>query len=154
MGQSRHDVFRTWWKPVKQAIANGTAAPSFVRDVLLNMETNYSGDDEEAMYLATSIIVAGSDNARMTLNTFVMAALCYPDAMQKARDEAGRVCGSNAQRLPALDDMEMMPYICAMVKETLRWRPVVPLIPQHQSTQDLEFEGYHFPKGPNFVINS
>lgn len=154
MGQFHYDVFQTWWKPVKQAIANDTASPSFVRDALLHEGTKYTGDDEEAMYLATSVIAAGSDNSRMTLNTFVMSAICHPKILQKARDELDKVCGSNTSRLPKLDDMAAMPYICAMVKEVLRWRPVVPLIIQHQLTQDLDFEGYFFPKGTNFLINS
>ena len=29
----------------------------------------------------------------------------------------------------------------------------MPLIPQHRLTEDLEFEGFHFPKGTDFVIN-
>lgn len=154
MGQSHYNVFQDWWKPVKEAIKNGTAPPSFVRDALLHEDTKYTGNDEEAMYLATSVVAAGSDNSRMTLNTFVMSALCHPGMMQKARDEVDKACGSNASRLPMLDDMTAMPYVCAMVKEVLRWRPVVPLIIQHQSTQEIDFEGYLFPKGTNFLINS
>ena len=30
----------------------------------------------------------------------------------------------------------------------------MPLIPQHQLTQDLEFEGYYFPAGTEFLMNS
>ena len=92
------------------------------------------------MYLATSIIAAGSENTRMILNSFVMSTLDHPKALQQARDEIDKVCGIN--RLPDLADMTEMPYVCAMVKEVLRWRPVMPLIPQHQLTEDLEFEGY------------
>lgn len=62
--------------------------------------------------------------------------------------------GSRAERLPGLRDTEKMPYLCATVKEVLRWRPVVPLIPQHQLTEDMDFEGYNFPAGTDFVINS
>lgn len=87
MGRSHHDVFVAWWEPVKQAIANGTAAPSFVRDVLLQKDTKYRGDDEEAMYLTTLIVAAGSDNVRMAMNVFVMSILCNPEAIRKARNE-------------------------------------------------------------------
>lgn len=152
VGQYHYDVFQSWWKPVKNAIAQGTAPASFVRDTLLHGDTNFKGSDEEAMYLAMSVIGAGSDNPRLTLNTFVMAALCHPDQFQKLRNEANRVCGE-AQRLPNLDDMSDMPYTCAVLKDVLRWRPVMPLIPQHRLTEDLEFEGFHFPKGTDFVIN-
>lgn len=74
--------------------------------------------------------------------------------MEQARDELDKVCGSNASRLPMLDDMTAMPYVCAIVNEVLRWRPVVPLITQHQLTQALDFEGYLFMKGTNFLTNS
>ena len=139
-------------EPVKQAIARGTAPPSFVRDVLLNEDTRYSGTDEEAMYLATSILSAGSDNPRMAMNCFVMSALCYPEVLRKAREEVDGICG-HATRLPEINDMVTMPYVCALGKEVVRWPPTVPIIPQHQLTQDLEFEGYFFPAGTEFLIN-
>ena len=47
-----------------------------------------------------------------------------------------------------------MLYIKAVIKECLRWRPTVPLIPQHHLTQDLNFEGYRSPAGTDFVVNS
>lgn len=153
MGQEHYDCFRAWWVPVTQKIAQGTAPPSFVRDALLNPETRYSGTDEDAMYLATSVISAGSDNPRMVMNCFVMALLCFPDVGRKIREEVDRVCGCKAERLPSVKDMPAMPYLCATVKEILRWRPTVPIVPQHQLIQDLEFEGYHFPAGTEFLIN-
>ena len=153
-GQDHYNVFKAWWAPIKHDITEGIAPPSFVKDVLLHTSTKFSRDDEEAMYLATSIVAAGSDNVRMTLNAFVMAALCYPETMQRARDEIDSICGNTAERLPGLKDMKSLPYLSAMIKEGLRWRPTVPLIPQHHLTQDLEFETYRFPAGTDFVINS
>ena len=154
MGQDHYETMMSWWAPVKRACEEGTASSSFVRDTLLAKETKYTGNDKEAMYLAMGTILAGGDNTRMLLNTMVMAALCYADAMTKAWEEADTVCGSMAGRLPGIGDMPRMPYTCALVKEVLRWRPVVPLVPQHQLTKDLEFEGYCFSVGIDFLINS
>ena len=153
MGDAHHTVFRSWWDPIKAAIANDTAPPSFVRDILLDPETKYTGSDEEAMYLATSIVSAGSDNTRMTMNTFVMAALTQSSAFARARAEIDDLCG-DTQRLPMLADMRSLPFVCGMVKEVLRWRPVVPFVPPHRLVQDLEFEGYTFPAGTDFIINN
>lgn len=50
--------------------------------------------------------------------------------------------------------MEHLPYISAIIKEGLRWRPTVPVTPQHRLTQDLEFEGYRHPAGLDFMVNS
>ena len=154
MGEKHHDAFMTWWGPVRKAFEEGTAPPSFIRDALLVRETEYSGNDEDNMYLSMTILSAGSDSPRMALNTLVMAALCYPEATAKARAEADAVCGDKAERLPGLSDMSQMPFTSALIKEILRWRPPFPIVPPHQLVQDLEFEGYSFPAGTEFMINS
>ncbi|KAE8334059.1 cytochrome P450 [Aspergillus sergii] len=109
---------------------------------------------EQAMYLTMLAIVARADNPLMAMNTWTMACLAYPAVMQQAREELSCVCGSNAHRLPTLDDLPRLPYMCAVVKEVLRWRPIVPLVPQRVLVEDLEFEGYRFPAGTEFLINS
>ncbi|KAH6679189.1 cytochrome P450 [Halenospora varia] len=155
MGERHRRIYQAWWRLVKEAVEGGTAPQSWTRDVLLAKETGYTGSDEDAMYLSTSVVGAGADNPRKVLNTFVMAALLYPDVLMRARAAVDGVCGKGADmRLPKIEDMESMPYVCAVLKEVMRWRPSVPLIPPHQLTQDLEFEGYFFPKGTIFVINA
>jgi cytochrome P450 len=155
LGQWNYEVYRSWWVPVREKIEAGTAPPSFVRDVLLHPDTKFTGDDEEAMYVAMQLIEAGSDTTREALNIFVMSALCCPDAFRKAREEVDRACAADGSplRLPGIDDMEKMPYISAMIKELLRWRPIFPLTPDHVLTSDMEFEEYHFPAGIGFVIS-
>jgi cytochrome P450 len=154
MGRFHHKVFEDWWNPIQAAVRNGTAGPGFVRDTLLHPDIRYKGNEEEAMYLATSVMSAGGDNTRMTLNTFAMAMINCPHILERARAELDSVCAEDQQlRLPGMADFDRLPYICAMVKEVLRWRPTVPYSPQHQLTEDLDYAGYHFPKGVNFIIN-
>ena len=49
----------------------------------------------------------------------------YPDVQKKARAEIDAVVGSD--RLPTYEDQQSLPYIDAIVKEVLRWRPGIPL---------------------------
>ncbi|GAP84617.2 putative cytochrome P450 [Rosellinia necatrix] len=155
MGAFHHRVFQEWWKPVQAAVSNGSAPPSFVRDVLLHPDMRFAGDDEEAMYLATSVMAAGGDNTRMSINTFVMAMITHPEAQKRARGEVDRVCTRGTSlRLPRMSDLSDMPYIASMIKEVLRWRPTVPIIPPHQLTEDLHFDGHFIPAGTSFLINS
>jgi cytochrome P450 len=49
----------------------------------------------------------------------------YPDVVRKAHGELDAVVGQN--RLPDFSDQSSLPYICAIVKEVLRWYPVTPL---------------------------
>lgn len=155
MGAFHRRVFQQWYNPIKAAVSEGSAPPSFVRDVLLHPDTRYAGDDEEAMYLATSVMAAGGDNTRMTINTFIMAMITNPEAQARAREEIDRVCtDGETLRLPRMSDLSEMPYIAAMIKEVLRWRPTVPIVPPHQLTEDLDFDGHTIPAGTTFLINS
>lgn len=155
MGSFHRRIFQQWWDPIRAAVSKGSAPPSFVRDVLLHPDTKYAGDDEEAMYLATSVMAAGGDNTRMTINTFIMAMITHPEAQARAREEIDRVCTSGGSlRLPRMSDLSEMPYVAAMIKETLRWRPTVPIVPPHQVTENLEFDGHFIPAGTVFLINS
>ena len=49
----------------------------------------------------------------------------HPEVQAKAQAELDRVIGTD--RLPELSDNEGMPYIEAVIRETLRWHPVVPI---------------------------
>ncbi|KAE8325983.1 cytochrome P450 [Aspergillus sergii] len=154
LGDWNEEVYRSWWIPAREKVENGTAPPSWVRDVLLHPDTKFTGNDQEAMYVALQLLEAGSDTTREALNIFAMAALSFPDKFQKAREEVDSQCSTTKSfRLPGIDDLGNMPYICAMIKELLRWRPIFPFTPDHVLTSDMEFEGYNFPAGVGFVIN-
>ena len=47
-----------------------------------------------------------------------------PDVQRKAQRELDQVVGPH--RLPDFSDQPSLPYVDAIVKETLRWNPVVP----------------------------
>lgn len=53
-----------------------------------------------------------------TLESFLLVMLLYPEAQHHAQDELDRVLGKDV--LPILDDRPKLPYIDAIVKETLR----------------------------------
>lgn len=61
----------------------------------------------------------------MSLNNFILAMTLNPDVMRKAQAELDAVVGRD--RIPTFADKDNLPYIRAIVKETLRWRPVSPL---------------------------
>jgi cytochrome P450 len=60
--------------------------------------------------------------------------LAYPETQARAQAEIDAVVGR--ARLPTFADYPHLPYVRAMVKEVLRWRPVAPLAAPHQSTED------------------
>lgn len=51
--------------------------------------------------------------------------LLYPEVAKKAQAELDFVVGTD--RLPTFEDRENLPYVNAIVKETIRWHPVAPM---------------------------
>lgn len=59
------------------------------------------------------------------LNSLFLVMILFPDVQRRAHEEIDRNVGS--KRLPEYSDQENLPYIMAIVKETLRWAPPFPL---------------------------
>jgi cytochrome P450 len=75
----------------------------------------------------------------------------HPEVQRKAQAELDRVVGR--QRLPDFSDMENLPYINAIVKEVIRWFPIVPLGIPHAATAEDEYRGMRIPKGSAIFPN-
>lgn len=84
------------------------------------------------------------------MSTFFLAMALYPQVQDKAQAEIRSVVGLD--RLPGFEDRENLPYINALVKETLRWHPIVPII-AHRSTASDVCAGYDIPEG-SWVIGN
>ena len=78
--------------------------------------------------------------------------LAYPETQARAHAELDAVIGRT--RLPTFADYPHLPYIRAMVKELLRWRPITPITTPHRSTQDDWYEGMFIPKGTICLANA
>ena len=77
--------------------------------------------------------------------------IAYPETQSRAHAELDAVVGR--ERLPTFADYQHLPYVRAMVKEVLRWRPVDPLGVPHRSTEDDWYEGMFIPKGTICIPN-
>lgn len=61
-----------------------------------------------------------------------------PDVVRKAQAQLEEVIGRD--RAPAFDDAARLPYIQAIVKEVLRWRPAGPLGAQDHGDLTANFD--------------
>ena len=75
----------------------------------------------------------------------------HPDVLKKAQAELDAIVGPD--RLPDFGDQDALVYVHAIVKETLRWHPVLPLGIPHCTVADDELEGYFVPKGTVVLCN-
>jgi len=82
---------------------------------------------------------------------WMLAMLAYPETQARAHAELDAVVGRS--RLPTFADLPHLPYVRAMVKEALRWRPLSPSGPPHQTIEDDWYEGMFIPKGTVCIPN-
>ncbi|KIK54125.1 hypothetical protein GYMLUDRAFT_249736 [Collybiopsis luxurians FD-317 M1] len=127
--------------------ASSTASPSFVSVAL--HQTGYSDEiaQREAHIKGASLsaFAGASDTTFMAMLNFLIAMLLNPDIQAKAHNELDKVLGPG--NLPNFSDKSSLPYITAVVMETLRYRPMTPLAFPHLLTQDDIYKGYLIPKG-------
>ena len=105
----------------------------------------------ELSHIVGTLLGAGSDTSTSVLEFFTMASVLHPESVAKAQQELDTVVGQN--RLPSFDDASNLPYVNALIKEVLRWRPVTPMGVPHSPIEDDEYLGYHIPKGATIVEN-
>ncbi|KAF8192945.1 cytochrome P450 [Pholiota molesta] len=67
---------------------------------------------------------------------FFLAMSMYPEVQKKAQAE-----------IDAFSDRHALPYINALIKESMRWQSIIPLAVGHMATEDDEYDGYFIPKG-------
>ncbi|KAF7760173.1 hypothetical protein Agabi119p4_10849 [Agaricus bisporus var. burnettii] len=143
-------VARKPFELVKEQMKVGTAAPSIAASLIQKLHDQNSPDldrateEEVAMNTCAIAYIGGSDTTIAAIQTFFLAMCLYPEAQKKGQAELDRVLKG---RLPEFNDRPSLPYIIAMVKETMRWLTVTPFGQVHMATDDDEYEGYHIPKG-------
>ena len=64
---------------------------------------------------------------------FILAMTLYPEVARRAREQIDQVVGRS--RLPTFYDEARLPYVTAIVKEVLRWRPITPLSVPRRASQ-------------------
>lgn len=64
---------------------------------------------------------------------------------RKAQEEIDCVVGSS--RLPQFEDRRLLPYVEAVYREVLRWKPPLTICVPHAPSEDDYYKGYFIPKG-------
>jgi cytochrome P450 len=75
----------------------------------------------------------------------------HPDIQQKAQSEIDTVIGIH--RLPEFEDRPSLPFVEALYREIMRWKPVSPLGVAHAATADDIYNGYFIPKGSHHACS-
>jgi len=101
--------------------------------------------------LIGELVEGGADTTAAQLLTMVLALAKNPWVQKKARAEIDPVCGTSRSPLWG-EDFRELPYINAVVKEGMRWRPVAVTALPHRVRQDDFYKGMLIPKDSTIFI--
>ncbi|KAF9561003.1 cytochrome P450 [Agrocybe pediades] len=151
-------LFRMVDKPyqhVKNALAAGSSFPSFTAECLMQSQGSNGelseADEDSLRWAAGSMYGAGGESTFATVLTFIYAMALYPEVQTKIQAEIDRVIGN--ERLPTIDDKNYLPYVRSVIKETMRWRPALPMAIPRATSQDDYYNGYFIPAGTIVLPN-
>ncbi|PSN70117.1 cytochrome P450 2E1 [Corynespora cassiicola Philippines] len=136
--------FEIMQSEVEQDMREKKAAPSWMKIFLDNRSKFNFTYELEGAYAVGMHGIAGALTIAAPMQTFCLAMCFYPQYLPMLQEELDRVCGD---RLPRAEDRPNLPFLRAVIRECLRWRPPVPTGIPHYLTQDDEYNGYFIPKG-------
>ncbi|EPS95741.1 hypothetical protein FOMPIDRAFT_1053918 [Fomitopsis schrenkii] len=139
---------------VKNAYDLGNAPPSYVVSILdqeESMNHDPSNWENAVKWSAASLYGASTESSFATLSAFFLAMAMNPDVRRKAQAELDAVVGRN--RLPTFGDRDELPYVEAILKETIRWHPPNPIGIAHGAMEDGYYQDYFIPAGSIMIFN-
>ncbi|GFP83112.1 cytochrome p450 83b1 [Phtheirospermum japonicum] len=126
-----------------------------ILDILIKLKEHKScsidlnWDNIKALLL--DIFVAGTHSTSTTIVWAMTALMKAPKVMEKAQSEIRNLIGE--RRKVDEDDLHKLPYLKAIINETLRLYPPVPLLVPRETIDKCTLQGYEIqPKTAVYVI--
>ncbi|KAH9755673.1 cytochrome P450 family 81 subfamily K polypeptide 1 [Citrus sinensis] len=108
--------------------------------------------DDVLKSIIVIMFIAGVETTAVALEWAMSLLLNNPDVLQKVRAEID--CNVANGRMLNDVDLVNLPYLCCVIKETLRLYPPAPLLLPHFSSENCIVGGYHIPRGTTIMVNA
>ncbi|XP_065856393.1 iridoid oxidase-like [Euphorbia lathyris] len=120
-------------------------------------ESGNSGKGHETISTHNLIIIiaemffGGTETTSGTIEWVLTELFRNPESMSRVKEELNRVVG--LQRKVEESDIDHLPYLQAVIKESMRLHPVVPLLVPRNVLEDTNFMGYVLHKDTQVHVN-
>ncbi|KAF3452022.1 hypothetical protein FNV43_RR08118 [Rhamnella rubrinervis] len=98
------------------------------------------------------LIAGGTESSAVTVEWAISELLKKPEIFKKATEEIDRVIGR--ERWVEEKDIDNLPYVNAIAKETMRLHPVSPMLAPRICREDTKIAGYDIPKDTRVFVNT
>lgn len=131
--------------------AGATTPPADILEAILAAPDD--GDpftDTELRGSVLTLMLAGQETTASTMSWMVNCLIEHPDVQDRIHDEVTSVLGTD-QVVPDYAGAARLPYLTAVVNETLRVRPITPLN-YNESNVDTTLAGVTVPRGTTVFL--
>ncbi|PNX92441.1 licodione synthase-like protein [Trifolium pratense] len=151
---SDREVLRKKTKIIEGGCENGEERLKDFLDMLLDVseekdrEVNFTRNHIKSLIL--DYFTAATDTTAISVEWTISELFNNPKVLKKAQEEVERVIGK--ERLVSEEDFPNLPYIHAIIKETMRLHPPIPMI-MRKGMEDCVVNGNTIPKGSLVCVN-
>ncbi|PWA37112.1 cytochrome P450 [Artemisia annua] len=97
------------------------------------------------------LLAGGTETSAISVEWAIAELIKHPEIFEKATEELDRVIGQD--RWVEEKDMPNLPYIKAILKESLRLHPVAPLLVPRRARADCKVAGYYIPEDTQILVS-
>ncbi|TQD72254.1 hypothetical protein C1H46_042206 [Malus baccata] len=108
-------------------------------DHILDAQQKGEINEDNVLYIVENINVAAIETTLWSIEWGIAELVNHPEIQKKLRNELDTVLGRGVQITEP--DVPKLPYLQAVVKETLRLRMAIPLLVPHMNLQDAKLGG-------------
>lgn len=97
------------------------------------------------------LIAGGTESSAVTVEWALSELLKHPQIIERATEELDSVIGKD--RWVEEKDVQNLPYVEAIMKETMRMHPVAPMLVPRMAREDCTINGYDIRAGTRVLVN-
>ncbi|CAK8542258.1 unnamed protein product [Lathyrus sativus] len=114
-------------------------------------ETTLELSRDEMVHLFMDLFVVGIDTTSGTIEWIMTELLCNPEKLTKAKKELCQEIGKDE----VIEESHIfkLPFLQAVVKETLRLHPPAPFLLPHKCDESVNKLGFNVPKSAQILVN-
>nr|AKE81069.1 trans-cinnamate 4-monooxygenase [Populus tomentosa] len=121
-------------------------------DHILDAQKKGEINEDNVLYIVENINVAAIETTLWSIEWGIAELVNHPEIQKKLRHELDTLLGPGHQITEP--DTYKLPYLNAVVKETLRLRMAIPLLVPHMNLHDAKLGGFDIPAESKILVNA
>ncbi|XP_030506886.2 cytochrome P450 71AU50 [Cannabis sativa] len=124
-------------------------------DVMLRImgseQSEYRIERPNIKAIILDMLIGSMDTSSTAIEWAISELIKHPTTMKKLQEEIKTMVGM--ERLVEESDLEKLPYLDMVIKESMRLHPVAPLLLPHAAAEDSVVNGFYIPQNSRVLIN-